>query len=518
MVETRVTDPLFGDELALQLEGITKRFPRVVANDRIDFDVRSGEVHALLGQNGAGKSTLAHIVSGLYRPDQGVIRVFGKQVEMKSPGEALDHGIGMVHQHFRLVPSLTVAQNVVLGQESAGLLFKLTERDLRSRVANLSSEHNLPVDPGAPVWQLSIGEQQRVELLKALYREARILILDEPTAVLTPQETGSLFRTVREMVSRGRSVILISHKLDEVLAVSDRITVLRDGSKVGTWRTLDVDARTLSRMMVGRDVNLSRKAPEAAPQPGAHPVIDLAGVNADGDRGGPVLHDISLQVSEGEILGIAGVAGNGQRELAEVIAGLRRPSAGTVRIRGHDYVSHTPQEAIRLGVGYVPDDRLGTGLAPNVTVAENLALKAYHREPFSRGPFLRREQIGAHARVLMEQYDVRGGTGTSAVRSLSGGNIQKLLLAREIAGRPAGLVAVSPTRGLDVAATRSVRTLIVELAASGTAILLISEDLDEILTLAHRVAVLYEGRIVGVEDSSAVQVEELGLMMAGASE
>ena len=518
MVETRASSPLAGDELALQLEGITKRFPRVVANDRIDFDVRPGEVHALLGQNGAGKTTLAHIISGLYRPDRGSIRVFGRQVEMKSPGEALARGIGMVHQHFRLVPSLSVAQNVVLGHEKAGRFFRLTQRDLRTRVANLSSEHNLPVDPRAPVWQLSIGEQQRVELLKALYREARILILDEPTAVLTPQETDSLFRTVREMVSRGRSVILISHKLDEVLAVSDRITVLRDGRKVGTWRTADVDARTLSRMMVGRDITPSRTAPERALPPDAHPVIELVGVNADGDRGGPALHDVSFQVGEGEILGIAGVAGNGQRELAEVIAGLRRPSAGTIRIRGQEYVSHTPQESIRLGVGYVPDDRLGTGLAPNATAAENLALKAYHREPFSRGPFLRHERIGAHARALMERYDVRGGTDTSTVRSLSGGNIQKLLLAREITGRPAGLVAVSPTRGLDVAATQSVRTLIVELAASGAAVLLISEDLDEILTLSHRVAVLYEGRIVGVDDASVVRVEELGLMMAGASE
>lgn len=506
-----------GDELALHLEGITKRFPRVVANDRVDFDVRRGEVHALLGQNGAGKTTLAHIISGLYRPDRGSISVFGRQVEMKSPGEALARGIGMVHQHFRLVPSLSVAQNVVLGQERAGRFFRLTQRDLRKRVASLSSEHNLPVDPGAPVWQLSIGEQQRVELLKALYRQARILILDEPTAVLTPQETDSLFRTVREMVSRGRSVILISHKLDEVLAVSDRITVLRDGRRVGTWRTADVDARTLSRMMVGRDITPSRTAPERVLPPDVHPVIELVGVNADGDRGGGVLHDISLRMSEGEILGIAGVAGNGQRELAEVIAGLRRPSAGTIRIRGQEYVSHTPQEAIRLGVGYVPDDRLGTGLAPNATAAENLALKAYRREPFSRGPFLRHERIGAHARALMERYDVRGGADTSTVRSLSGGNIQKLLLAREIAARPAGLVAVSPTRGLDVAATQSVRTLIVELAASGAAVLLISEDLDEILTLSHRVAVLYEGRIVGVDDASVVRVEELGLMMAGAS-
>jgi len=517
VVERRASSAVADDELALHLEGITKRFPRVVANDRVDFDVRRGEVHALLGQNGAGKSTLAHIVSGLYRPDQGVIRLFGKRVEMKSPGEALDRGIGMVHQHFRLVPSLTVAENVVLGHEKAGRLFKLTESDLRSRVADLSARHNLPVDPGTPVWQLSIGEQQRVELLKALYRQARILILDEPTAVLTPQETDSLFDTVREMVDRGRSVILISHKLDEVMAVSDRITVLREGKKVGTWRTADVDARSLSRMMVGRDINLSRKPPEGVRPPSVTPLIELCGVSADGDRGSPALHDISLQVREGEILGVAGVAGNGQRELAEVIAGLRRPSVGTIRIRGNDRILHAPKDAIRLGIGYVPDDRLGTGLAPNVTVAENLALKAYSREPFSWGPFLRREQIGTHARVLMEQYDVRGGTDRSPVRSLSGGNIQKLLLAREIASRPEALVAVSPTRGLDIAATQSVRTLIAELATSGRAILLISEDLDEILTLADRIAVLYEGRIVGTADPSAVQVEELGLMMAGAS-
>ena len=518
MVEDRALNEIEDDGLALRLEGVTKRFPGVVANDRIDFDVRRGEVHALLGQNGAGKSTLAHIISGLYRPDQGVIRVFGQQVELQSPGEALDRGIGMVHQHFRLVPSLTVAQNVVLGQERSGRFFKLTERDLRSRVASLSVEYDLPVDPDARVWQLSVGEQQRVELLKALYREARILILDEPTAVLTPQEADSLLDTLREMTNRGRSVILISHKLDEVLAVADRITVLRDGKKVGTSRTRDVNARALARMMVGRDVTLSRRPRDASRRASAPLVIELSGVRADGDRGGPALYDVSLEVREGEILGIAGVAGNGQRELAEVVAGLRRPTTGQIRIRGHEYVSHTPQEAIRLGVGYVPDDRLGTGLAPNVTVAENLVLKSYSREPFSWGPFLRHDHIGTHGRALMEQYDVRGATHNAAVGSLSGGNIQKVLLAREITSRPTALVAVSPTRGLDIGATESVRTLIVELAMSGAAILLISEDLDEVLTLSDRVGVLYEGRIVGMASSAAAQVEEIGLLMAGASE
>ena len=506
------------DSLALQLEGITKRFPRVVANDRIDFDLRRGEVHALLGQNGAGKSTLAHIISGLYRPDQGVIRVFGKQVDMKSPREALDTGIGMVHQHFRLVPSLTVAQNIVLGQEKPGRFFKLTERDLRSRVATVAAEYNLPVDPDARVWQLSVGEQQRVELLKALYREARILILDEPTAVLTPQETDSLFDTVREMVSRGRSVILISHKLDEVLAVADRITVLRDGKKVGTSSRRDVSARSLARMMVGRDVTLSRRRRDVSSGASAVPVIELSGVTADGDRGGPVLHDVSLDVRAGEILGIAGVAGNGQRQLAEVVAGLRRPSTGRIRIRGRHYVSHTPQEAIGLGVGYVPDDRLGTGLAPNITVAENLVLKSFSGEPFSWGPFLRHDRIGSHGRTLIDQYDIRGATHTAAVRSLSGGNVQKVLLAREIASRPAALVAVSPTRGLDIVAAEYVRQLIAELASSGAAILLISEDLDEVLTLSDRVGVLYEGRIVGMKDSASARVEDIGLLMAGASE
>ena len=505
-------------EPGVSVRGITKRFPGTVANDRIDFDARRGEVHALLGENGAGKSTLSNIIAGLYRPDKGLVRVYGRPVEFHSPRDAIDAGIGMVHQHFRLVPSLTVAQNVVLGHENPGRLFGLIDRTIRSRVAALSREHDLPVDPGARVWQLSVGEQQRVELLKALYRDASILILDEPTAVLTPQEAESLFATLRSMAARGRSIIFISHKLDEVLAVADRITVLRDGRNVATVNPSDVDARSLAKLMVGRDVDVTTRSPDSLVTDEKPVVVELSGVTADGDRGDTALQEVSLTVRESEIVGIAGVAGNGQRELAEIIAGLRKPRDGTVSIGGRNFLAHTPKEAVASGVAYVPDDRLGTGLAPNITVAENLVLKAYSQREFSSGPFLRHAQVAAHAKDLIERYDVRGSAHDDRVRSLSGGNIQKVLLAREISSRPAALVAVSPTRGLDVGAIQSVRSLLISIAIEGVAILLISEDLDEIFSLSDRIGVLYEGRLVHMSAADAVSVEEIGLRMAGVSE
>jgi ABC-type uncharacterized transport system ATPase subunit len=501
----------------VSVHGITKRFPGVLAIDHIDFEVRLGEVHALLGENGAGKSTLSNIIAGLYRPDEGVMQVFGREVGFQSPREALDSGIGMVHQHFKLVPALTVAENVVLGHENAGRFFHLRKRDIFSRVAALSREHNLAVDPAARVWQLSVGEQQRVELLKALYRDVRILILDEPTAVLTPQEAETLFETIRGMADSGRAIIFISHKLDEVVAVADRITVLRDGRNIATVRARDTDTLSLARMMVGRDIPPASKPLASVVPDDSAVIIELAGIDADGDRGSPALHGISLTVREGEIVGIAGVAGNGQRELAEVIAGLRTPTSGMVSIRGHDLVARTPQEAIAQGVAYVPDDRLGTGLAPNVTVAENLVLKSYSQSPFSSGPFLRHRTVDSHGRDLVERFDIRGSRHDAPVRLLSGGNIQKVLLAREISSKPTALIAGSPTRGLDFGAIQSVRSLLIDIATSGVAILLISEDLDEIFALSDRIGVLHGGRLMGMATTGATTVEEIGLWMAGVS-
>ena len=500
---------------AISVRGVSKGFPGVVANYRVDFEATAGEVHALLGENGAGKSTLSNIISGLYRPDEGVIAVNGREVEFHSPRDALDAGIAMVHQHFRLVPSLTVAQNVVLGKESAGRFFRLTNREIEARIADLSARHHVHVEPGARVWQLSVGEQQRVEILKALYREATILILDEPTAVLAPPEAETLFDALRQMTAGGRTVIFISHKLDEVLAVADRVTVLRDGRNVATVAASEVDSRTLARLMVGRDVSLRRKPPAPAILEEQAVVIDVDGITVAGDRGTAAVQDVSLSVRKGEILGLAGVAGNGQRELAEVIAGMRPPLSGKVRIRQKEYRAHTPSEAIQSAVAYVPDDRLGTGLAPNVTIAENLVLKSYSRKPFSSGPFLRRARIRATARALMLEYDVKAPGPDVEVRLLSGGNVQKVLLAREFSSKPAALVVMSPTRGLDISATQAVRELLISIAQSGVAVLLISEDLDEIFALSDRIGVLYEGRLVGVTPREDVDVERIGLWMAG---
>ncbi len=505
-------------ELAISVEGVSKGFPGVLANDRIDFAALRGEVHALLGENGAGKSTLSNIMSGLYRPDEGVMSVGGSRVAFNSPRDALAAGIAMVHQHFRLVPSLSVAQNVVLGMERPERFFGLTNRGLEARVAELSAEHQIEVQPSAKVWQLSVGEQQRVEILKALYREARILILDEPTAVLTPHEAQTLFQTLRKMKAGGRTVIFISHKLDEVLSVADRVTVLRDGRNVATVSPSDVNSRTLANLMVGRELVLSRKPPAPSIREDTPIIIEVNHVSVAGDRGTPALRDVSLSVRAGEILGIAGVAGNGQRELAEIIAGLRRPGKGIVRIRQAERTSHHPRQAIADGVAYVPDDRLGTGMAPNVTIAENLILKSYGRKPFSSGPFLNRGRIRSHALGLMELYDVRAPGPDVPVRLLSGGNVQKVLLAREFSSQPTALVVVSPTRGLDIGATQAVRELLIEISQSGVSILLISEDLDEIFALSDRIGVLYGGQIVGITSREDAEVEEIGLWMAGVSE
>jgi len=501
---------------AVELRDITKRFPGVVANDGVHFEAAEGEVHALLGENGAGKSTLSNILTGLYRPDGGEILLWGKPVSFASPRDALEAGIGMVHQHFRLVPPFTVAENVILGDHRGeGKKFMVHPRRIERRVAELGERYRIAVDPRARIWQLSIGEQQRVEILKALYREARILILDEPTAVLTPQEAESLFETLRVMAEEGRTIIFISHKLHEVKAVSDRVTVLRDGRTIDTVSTADATPRSLAALMVGREVSLATRV-ERAMELG-EPVLEVRSLWAHGDRGGDALRGIDLTLRAGEILAIAGVAGNGQRELAETITGMRPATRGEVVLGGRRLRGGDARAAIQAGVAHVPEDRLHTGVAPSLSISSNVVLKSYRGGSVTRGPMLRLRAIRKHAVDLIHRYDVRGGGPELPARQLSGGNLQKVVLAREFEGSPRVLVVASPTRGLDVAAIETVHRYLRQAAEGYVGVLLISEDLDEILALADRVAVMYEGAIVGERDAHTATAEELGLLMAGAS-
>jgi general nucleoside transport system ATP-binding protein len=499
---------------AVQLRGITKRFPGVVANDAVDFEAAEGEVHALLGENGAGKSTLSNILTGLYRPDEGEILLRGAPVSFHSPRDALDAGICMVHQHFRLVPPFTVAENVILGDHRGeGKKLMVHPGRIERRVAELGERYRIAVDPRARVWQLSLGEQQRVEILKALYREARILILDEPTAVLTPQEADSLFETLRVMADEGRTIVFISHKLHEVKAVSDRVTVLRGGKTVDTVETKDATQRSLAALMVGREVALAERVEHAGEIGG--PVLEVRELWAAGDRGGDALRGVSLTVRGGEIVAIAGVAGNGQRELAETVTGMRSAARGEVIVDGKRLRAGDARTAIRAGVAHVPEDRLTTGVAPSLSIAANVVLKSYRGSSVTRGPLLRLRAIRDHAAALIKRYDVRGGGPELPARRLSGGNLQKVVLAREFHGSPRVLVVASPTRGLDVAAIETVHRYLREAAADGVGVLLISEDLDEIRALADRIFVIYEGALVGELDARTSTVEEIGLLMAG---
>jgi len=482
----------------------------------VDFEAAAGEVHALLGENGAGKTTLSNILTGLYRPDEGSIALFGESVEFHSPRDAIDAGIAMVHQHFRLVSPFTVAENVVLGDHrDIGRTFLLRTRAIERRVADLSRRYGLAVEPRARIWQLSLGEQQRVEILKALYQDARILILDEPTAVLTPQEADALFATIRAMADDGRTIIFISHKLHEVKAVADRVTVLRRGRSIATVPAADASRRSLAALMVGREIELGRQNGSRELGPA---LVGLDRVWADGDRGGSAVKDVSLVLRGGEIVAVAGVAGNGQRELAETIAGMRPATHGAITVAGRRLKGGDPREAIAAGIAYVPEDRLGTGVAPGLSIASNIVLKSYRRPPASRGPLLLVRRIRELARTMMERYDVRASGPDVPARQLSGGNLQKVVLAREFSGEPAVLVAASPTRGLDVAGIETVHSLLRSAAERGVGLLVISEDLDEILALADRILVMYEGAVVGERDARSATVEELGLLMAGGEE
>ena len=499
---------------AVTLRGITKRFPGVLANDRVDFEASEGEVHALLGENGAGKSTLSNILTGLYRPDEGEILLDGTPVSFASPRDALDAGICMVHQHFRLVAPFTVAENVLLGDHRGeGKKFVVHPRRVERHVAELGLRYRIAVDPAARVWQLSLGEQQRVEILKALYRDARVLILDEPTAVLTPQEADSLFETLRVMAAEGRTIIFISHKLHEVKAVSDRVTVLRAGKNVATVETKDSTRQSLASLMVGREIAGAGRVERASVV--GEPLLEVRDLWGAGDRGGDAIRGVTLTVCAGEIVAIAGVAGNGQRELAETITGMRAASRGEVKMDGRAVRLGDPRAAIQAGIAHVPEDRLHTGVAPSLPIASNVVLKSYRGSDAARGPMLRLRAIRELAAALIERYDVRGGGPEVPARQLSGGNLQKVVLAREFQGRPRLMVVASPTRGLDVAAIETVHGYLRSAAADGVGVLLISEDLDEILALADRIAVLYEGAIVGEVDAGTATVGELGLLMAG---
>ena len=502
---------------AVRMRGMTKEFPGVLANDRVDFEAAAGEVHALLGENGAGKTTLSNVLTGLYRPDAGEIELYGEPARFDSPREALAAGISMVHQHFRLVEPFTVAENVVLGDtRDEGRAFLVRQGAIERRVEELGRRYGLAVDPQARIWQLSVGEQQRVEILKALYREARILILDEPTAVLTPQEADTLFETLRAMAADGRTVIFISHKLKEVMAVADRVTVLRRGRTVATVPAAEATPRSLAALMVGREIAEARRVERERPPTDAV-ALEVERLGVPGDRGEPAVRGVTFTLREGEIVGLAGVAGNGQRELAEGICGLRGVE-GTVRVAGRRLRNGDPQAAIAAGVGYVPEDRLGTGLAPNLSVSSNVVLKSYRRPPVSRGPLLLLGRMRDIAVALIRRYDVKTPGPDSPAHLLSGGNLQKLVLGREFQGEPRVLVAAQPTRGLDVGAIETVHAYLRDAASNGVAILLISEDLDEIRALTDRVLVMYEGRIAGELDAERATLAELGYLMAGGAE
>jgi simple sugar transport system ATP-binding protein len=495
---------------AVAMHGIVKRFPGLVANDHVDFTLRHGEIHALLGENGAGKSTLMNILAGVYRPDEGTIEIEGRRAELGSPRDAIAAGLGMIHQHFTLVPSLTVTENVLLGLREPR--FRLRLADYGARIAELGERTGLPVDPDARVWQLSVGQQQRVEILKMLYRGARVLIMDEPTAVLAPQETEELFRTLRAMTERGESIVFISHKLDEVVAIADRVTVLRRGKVTAEGIAAEGQTRrSLARLMVGRDLLETIEKPPVAPGP---VVLQLDQVSAHNDRDLPALRDVSLEVRAGEIVAIAGVTGNGQTELAEVVTGLR-DCTGSITVSGVDVANQSPMRAISSGVAHVPEDRHRTGSAPDLSLTDNLIMKSYRRAPIGHRFRLDRRAARASAQELTSEYQVVAPSIDTQARLLSGGNLQRLIFAREIATQPSLLVAVQPSRGLDVGAVETVHRLLLERRSAGAAILLISEDLDEILSIADRVAVMYDGRITGVIDAEGADIHELGHLMTG---
>jgi ABC-type uncharacterized transport system ATPase subunit len=504
--------PVVDEPPVLELRGITKRFPGVLANDHVDLDVAAGEVHALLGENGAGKSTLMNILYGLYHPDSGEILLNGKKTSFASAKDAIESGIGMVHQHFMLIPVMTVAENIVLAEEPTYAGVMLDFGEARKRVRDLSDRYGLAVDPGSRIQDITVAAQQRVEILKALYRGAEILVLDEPTAVLTPQEAKELFAIIAELKAQGKSIIFISHKLHEVLEVADRITVLRRGKKIETVPVEGATEESLARMMVGREVLLQV---DKVPGKPADRLLQVSDLHVFDERGLEKVRGVSFDVRAGEIVAIAGVDGNGQTELIDALTGLLQPAAGTVEVAGRVAENHsTAREMLDLGVGHIPEDRQRRGLVLEFSIAENIALHDYNVEPASKAGWLYPNRLIDRAAQLIKDFDVRGGVAKTLAGALSGGNQQKVVVAREVARNPKVLIAAQPTRGLDVGAIEYVHRRLVAERDAGRAVLLVSLELDEVLSLADRILVIFEGQLVG-EYSPDVSEEELGIAMTG---
>ena len=498
-------------EIVLEARGIRKAFGSVVANDGIDFEVKAGEIHALLGENGAGKTTLVKILYGIYRCDEGAIRIGGEEVEITSPTDARDLGIGMVHQHFMLVDPNTVAENVALGLPGGRFMFP--EQEVKDRIKRYSSVYGLKVDPDDRVWQISAGEKQTIEILKALFSGARVIILDEPTAVLTPIETADLFEALRLMARRGKAVIFITHKLGEVIELSDRVTVLRKGKVVGCIDTRDTSREELARMMVGGRITPSVR--ESSERSGKT-VLEVDGLSVMGDRGTMAVRNVSFKLDSGEILGLAGVAGNGQRELVEALTGLRSPVSGRVEIEGTGVTYADPRTLASMGVAYIPEDRMELAIVGDLSVSENLVLRKYWQEPFSKGISLDDGAIESYASEMIEEYNIVTPSKDTPARKLSGGNIQRLVLARETSRHPKMIIASHPTSGLDVKAANDIRGRLLEESNQGASILMDSEDLDEIFMLSDRIAVMSKGEIVDIVQRDEATKERIGLLMGGA--
>ena len=497
----------------LEMRGITKRFPGVVANEDVDFTVRPGQVHTLLGENGAGKSTLVKILYGLYQPDEGSITFDGAPVAIDSPSVAIRTGIGMIHQHFMLVDTLTVAENVALG---LGKPLSLTHLGpIRKRILEVSEEFGLAVDPDAYIWQMAVGERQRAEIVKALYRNVKLLVLDEPTAVLTPPEVTDLFVTLRRLTADGRGLVFISHKLNEVMEISDEITVLRDGRVSGRTTPAVSSRESLAMMMVGRPVEFTRNIAEQTPGPAK---LEVQNLRVRGDRDELAVHDVNIDVRAGEIVGIVGVSGNGQRELAEAIVGLREIESGVVSIDGQPVKSPTPKQVRSMGLAYVPEERMKYGSIGEFTVAENLVLVDHDRPPYVRRGLLSLKSIERHSRQLVDDYSIRTPSTTTLTRKLSGGNIQKVVIAREFSGDAEMLLVAQPTRGIDIGAAEYIHEQLLTQRAQGKAILLISEDLDEVMALSDRLVVMYEGAVMGRLSRHEATIDQLGLLMSGVGE
>jgi simple sugar transport system ATP-binding protein len=497
------------------LRGITKAFPGVLANDQIDLSLQKGEIHALLGENGAGKTTLMNVLYGLYEQDEGDIFINGERVTIEDPNDAIDQGIGMVHQHFMLVPVLTVTENVMLGVESVRRGGLLDRAQAARRIRQISEQYGLEVDPDAYIENLSVGVQQRVEIIKLLYREANILILDEPTAVLTPQEVEDLFDIIQSLVDRGKSVIFITHKLNEVMDIADRITVLRHGRVVGTTTPEETDQSELAAMMVGREVVLQVEKETAQPE---DTVLNVDGLQVMDDRGNVAVNGVSFQVRAGEVLGVAGVQGNGQTELVEALTGLRGIQRGRVQIAGNDLTGASPRRILQQGVAHVPEDRQKDGLVLSFPVADNLVLNTYYVDPFARFVMLNQDEILSAAEKRVREFDVRTPSVLTPVSNLSGGNQQKVIVAREFSRPIKLLIASQPTRGLDVGSIEYIHGRIIEKRDEGTAVLLVSPELDEVMSLSDRIAVMFEGEIVDILPAEEASREQIGLLMAGVKE